>query len=347
MRPSKKPILINITALGVVKIILILILFYFLYIIKDVLAILFISLVLASALNPWIDWLQNKKIPRGVSMFFIYILMFVTIFGIFSLAITPITEQVVELSESYPFVSEKISSGVDTLREFTSIENVWDKLFTSGESYPEFAQTAETVFSKITGIFGSIFTFFIILVITFYMAVEEGAMKKVIWSVTPKQHQISIMKLVNEMQKKVGLWLRGQLILSLIMFTLTYIGLSILGVEYALILALITGLTEFVPYLGPILAAIPAIFLAFTQKPILAIFVAILYYIIQIVENNIIVPIIMQKVVGLNPIISIAVLLIGFNIAGIVGTILAIPVATAVKVVVVYIFEKGTGGEEI
>ena len=121
-------------------------------------------------------------------------------------------------------------------------------------------------------------------------------MKKIIRSLVPEQHQPYVMQLTNRMQEKIGLWLRGQLILSLILFTLTLIGLTILGVKYALVLAIISGLSEFVPYLGPVIAAIPAVFLAFTQSPTLALFVVILYAVIQWSESNIIVPKIMQKV---------------------------------------------------
>lgn len=177
------------------------------------------------------------------------------------------------------------------------------------------------------------------------MVVEESAIKKLVWSIAPEKHQPYIMQLINRMQKKIGLWLRGQLILSLVIFILTYTGLSILGVEYALVLALIAGLTEFVPYIGPMLGAIPAVFLAFTQSPTLALFVAGLYYIIQLVENNILVPKIMQKAVGLNPIVSISVLLIGFKVAGVVGAILSIPVATAISVFVQDLFDSKAKAE--
>jgi predicted PurR-regulated permease PerM len=146
------------------------------------------------------------------------------------------------------------------------------------------------------------------------------------------------------MQRKVGLWLRGQLILSLIIFVLTYLGLLILDVKYALVLALVAGLAEFVPYLGPIIAAIPAMFLAFTQDGLMfTLFVGALYYIIQLVENHIVVPKLMQKVVGLNPIVIIAVLLIGFRIASVPGAILAIPVATAAHVFIKDVFDQRVG----
>jgi len=304
---------------------------------------LFISLVLASAVDPWIDWMESKRIPRGIGIFIIYLIMFTVVGGVVYLIIPPIIEQINELTEDFPAIFEKVVSGVEILKNYMMEKGIFDEIKENfGTVSSNLQNAAGSVFSTVSGIFGSIFTFFLVLVITFYMVVEENAMKKIVWSVAPKQHQVHIMHLINKMQKKVGLWLRGQLILSFIIFSLTYIGLLILNVKYALVLALIAGLTEFVPYLGPILASIPAIFLAFTQAPMLAVFVAVLYYIIQLLENNLIVPKLMQKVVGLNPIISIAVLMIGFKVAGVVGAILSIPVATAVNVFLLDVFDKRT-----
>jgi len=128
--------------------------------------------------------------------------------------------------------------------------------------------------------------------------------------------------------------------LCLVIFVLSYIGLLILGVKYALMLALIASITELVPYIGPIIGAIPAVVLAFAQSPMLAVFVVALYYGIQLVENNILTPKIMEKAVGINPIISIVALLVGFKVAGVVGAILSIPVATAVSVFVKDVFDS-------
>ncbi len=341
MEFKNRPININISTLTIVKIILILLLLYFLFLVKDILTILFVSLVFASAVDPWVDWMQKKKIPRGVSIILIYLVLFVVISLVIYLIIPPIAEQVGELANNFPRYFDKIISGFSSFKEFSIRHGFLDNLKDSlGAISANLQSAAGSVFSTVTNIFGSIFSFFLVLVITFYMVVEENAIKKLIWSIAPAKHQPYIMQLINRMQRKIGLWLRGQLILSLVIFTLTYIGLLVLGVKYALVLALIAGLTEFVPYLGPLLAAIPAIFLAFTQSPILALFVAILYYIIQLVENNIIVPKLMQKVVGLSPIISIAVLLIGFKLAGIVGAILSIPVATAASVFLKDLFDS-------
>lgn len=347
MEINKRPIIINFSTLTILKIILILLILYFLYLIKDIIAILFVSLVLASALSPWVDWMQKRRIPRALGIIFIYFILFIFIASVLYLIIPPIIQQVNELSINFPRYLEKIISTFSAFKEYSYQHGILDNVKNSLGSFSANLQgTVGGIFSTVSGIFVSIFSFFLVLVITFYMVVEENAMKKIIWSIAPSQHQPYIIQLVDRMQKKIGLWLRGQLILSIIIFALTFLGLTILGVNYALTLALIAGLTEFVPYLGPILAAIPAIFLAFTQSPTLALFVLILYYIIQLVENNIIVPKLMQKVIGLNPIIIIVVLLVGFKIAGIVGIILSIPVATAVSVFVKDLFEGKEMGEE-
>jgi predicted PurR-regulated permease PerM len=345
MPKNKTPIYINVTTLGIIKIIFIFILFYFLFIIRDILAVLFISLILSSAIDPIVDVMHKKRIPRALGVIFIYLFIFFIVGGVIYLIIPPIIDQASELSQKFP-IFETVLSGLNTLKEVFLENGALSFLEDNFSSFsPNLQNAASGVFNTVTGIFGTIFSFLLIMVMTFYMTVEENSVKKIIWSIVPEENQVYIMHLVNRMQKKIGLWLRGQLILSLIIFILTFIGLSILGVKYALILALIAGLTEFVPYLGPIFASIPALFLSFTQGGFMfMIFVGILYYIIQVVENNIIVPKLMQKAVGLNPIIIFAVLMIGFQVAGPIGAILSIPVATALSVFLIDFFDNKTRG---
>lgn len=345
---SNRPIYININTMTVVKILLIFVVFYLLFLVREVLAILFVALVLASAVDPWVDWLQKHKIPRPLSIIFIYLLLLSAVITVTVLIVPPIVEQTTELSERLPIYLEKAVSGLNVIKGYidsSGISTSLQEVFGSWSS--NFSSAAGNVIGRVGSFIGGIVSFFLILVITFYMVVEENALKKIVWSVAPEQYQVYIMQLVNRMQRKVGLWLRGQLILSLIIFTLIYIGLSILGVKYALVLALIAGMTEFVPYLGPTLAAVPAIFLAFTQTPMLGVLVALLYYVVQLTENNIIVPKLMQKVVGLNPIISIAVLLMGFRLGGVIGAVLSIPVATAASVFIYDVFERRAGNINI
>ncbi len=132
----------------------------------------------------------------------------------------------------------------------------------------------------------------------------------------------------------MGFWVLGQILTSLSIFVLTFIGLSILKVQYALFLALIAALLEIVPYIGPILSAVPAMFFAFIQHPPLAIAVGILYLLIHQIEGYILVPKIMQKAVGTSPLLVLLALLIGFKLAGVVGLLIAVPLSTALIVVV-------------
>jgi predicted PurR-regulated permease PerM len=345
MSESKKPVYVSITTSGIIKIFLLLALFYFLFLIRHILLVFFVSLVLASAINPWVDWLQRRKIPRALSVLFIYLSALTVISSVIYLLIPPIYEQIQELSYNLPRTLENISSSFYGLQQFMAEQGVYEQIKNYFVGLSENLEgAAGNIFSRVSGVLGGIFSLLLVLVVTFYMAVEENAMKKIVWSIAPEKHQVYIMHLVNRMQRKVGLWLRGQLILSLIIFVLTYLGLLILDVKYALVLALVAGLAEFVPYLGPIIAAIPAMFLAFTQDGLMfALFVGALYYIIQLVENHIVVPKLMQKVVGLNPIVIIAVLLIGFRIASVPGAILAIPVATAAHVFIKDVFDQRVG----
>ena len=353
MQTNNKSISLNITTFTIIKIIVVFLILYLLFLVKDILAVLFISLIIASAVDPIVDYLQARKIPRGISIVAIYLASLFVIFLVITMIIPPIIKETNDLLINSPQYFEKIFSGISVLKEYSAEHGFLDNVKENINTISTGLQTAVGgLFSTLFGFFGGIVSFFLILVITFYMVVEESAVKKLIWSIAPGRYQNYTMGLVNRMQRKIGLWLRGQLVLSLSIFTLTYVSLFLIGflpglphMEYILVLALIAGLTEFVPYLGPILGAIPAVFLAFTQSPILAVAVVVLYYCLQLIENNVLVPKIMQKTVGLNPIVSISVLMVGFQLAGIIGAILSIPVATAVQEIILDIFEYKEKGK--
>lgn len=351
---SDKPIYINITAFGVVKIILVFLVFYLIYQARSVLAALFVALLLASALEPWIDWMQKKKIPRVFGVIIIYTTVLMVLFSIIALITPPIVKQGTELVKSFPQIFEGVVSKVYALKYYSLkygfLDNIKNQFMAISAN---FSGAAGGVFSTISSFFGGIFSVFLVAVMTFYILIEESSIKKIIWAFVPEKHQVCTITLTNKIQQMIGLWLRGQLILSLVIFVLIYTGLTALGfftgqkIEYALVLALIAGLTEFIPYLGPIMAAIPAVFLAFIQSPILALSVAILYYVVQLLENNLIVPNIMKRVIGINPVISITSLLIGFKVAGVVGAVLAIPTATAIVIIIREVFEQKNNLEKI
>jgi predicted PurR-regulated permease PerM len=192
----------------------------------------------------------------------------------------------------------------------------------------------ESVLNRTVGVFNGFFTFITVLVISFYLVAEEKGMREFIRSLVPPHYQEFTMGLVDSIQKKMGLWLLGQLILSVSIFLMTFLGLSLLGVKYALFLALLAGLLEVIPYIGPFVSAVPAIFFAFIQNPALAIAVLVLYIIIQKVEGYVLVPKVMEKTVGVSPLAVLLALLIGFKLAGVLGLLLAVPLVGAFTVVI-------------
>jgi predicted PurR-regulated permease PerM len=202
------------------------------------------------------------------------------------------------------------------------------------------ANSFSSVFTTIWGVIGGLAALLVVLVLAFYIVVEDDRARKYFKNLAPVEYQPYISQLIGKMQTKMGAWLRAQIILGLIVGVAVYIGLSLLGVKYALLLALMAGLFELIPYAGPVLSLIPAVLISFVQSPIKGLFVIILYLVVQQLENNILVPKIMQKVVGLNPVVSIVAMLIGWKLGGVLGAILAIPVATMAAVLLEDLFEE-------
>lgn len=334
---DSKKIIFDVSFWTLLKIVAVGLMLVFLFIVKDILLTIFVALILASAFDPMVDWFQKNKIPRGVGVLIIYLTAAIVIMGTIYLIIPPIAIEVKQLSKDFPMYWEKISGNLNDFRNYSDSQGwtnqIQDSLNKAQSNITTLEAAAGGVFSTVFAFFGGILSLIIVAVLTFYLTVEEHAMKRLMRSLVPVKYQPYVTHLTNRIQEKIGLWLRGQLVLSLIIFLLSWLGLSLLGVRYALVLALFAGVMEIIPYLGPFLGAVPAIFIAFTQAPTLAIGVLIVYIIIQQLENNLIVPKVMQKAVGLNPIITIVAMMMGFKLAGILGIVLAVPVATAVNVV--------------
>ncbi len=327
----KDSLTIHISTLSLIKILAVALMIAFLYLVWDIIVLLFVSLVFAATLSPSIDWLEKKKIPRAAGIMLIYVGALFILSLVIVLIIPPITSQVDQLATTFPIYYEKF------IQLFGDLQLKSDFAQSFQQSLNSFGQTLSGytggVVTTVSGIFGGLTTFFLVLVLTFYFSVKKDGLKHFLRSVTPASHQKYTENMFIRIQDKLGLWLRGQLMLSGIIFVVTWIGLMILGVKYALVLALIAGITEVIPFIGPVIGAIPAVILAFFQAPIMALFVLILYLVIQQLEGNIIVPKVMQKTVGLNPIVVIVVILLGAKIAGVLGAVLSLPVTLAIMVV--------------
>jgi predicted PurR-regulated permease PerM len=332
---------IEISTNSIIKVLIFLILLGVLYLIRNVVAIVFFAIILVSILEPIVSWLISKKIPKILAVLMIYLLLVGILAGILVLIIPPISTEINQLSSSFPYYWQRATTEFSNLNDFLSQYGISQGIETSLKSWQfQLPESTGTIVNRVSDFISGIFSLFVVLVITFHILVEEGATRRILRSLLPSKYLPYAYQLVSKIQKKLGYWLRGQMILCFIIFLLVYAGLLWLGVKYALVFAIIAGLLEFIPYLGPFVSGTIAVSLTFFQSPVLAVLVLILYIFIQIVENNFLVPKVMQKAVGLNPVISILSLLIGGKLGGLIGVILAIPIATALSVVVQDFFDQ-------
>lgn len=295
--------------------------------IKDILVLLFVCLVFMEALNPTISRLEKLKIPRPVAIIFVY--FFVVSIFIFALAgMVPILlTQTSELIRILPSTLQNVQilglSAIDLTSQFKLLESI----------PADIARTIVLLFSNL-------FSGFVILVITFYLLLERRHLDKYSLKVSGAKGQILIAKIFDELEGRLGSWVNGQIILMLIIGILSYIGYLLIGLPYALPLALIAGLLEIVPNIGPIIATFLAALVGLTISPLTAGLAVVWGLVIQQIENNFIVPKIMKAAVGINPVVTILTIATGAKIGGVGGALLAVPIFLTIETVIKILLEK-------
>jgi len=310
---------IKIDPWSIVKIIFIIIGLWLVYYLRDIVLIIIAALFLAAIISPIVDWFEKKKIPRTLGASLIYLVVIGIIIGIV-FAIGPIIK-----SEGKLFVENL----PNFLRPFLAISGEEEFNFTKW-----LTEKNKAITSFVSGAAGTIFGLFMVFLIVFYVSVQKQAMKELVPIIIPEKYRDFVRKFLITSQEKIGAWGRAMLILCLVVFILIYSGLLILGVRFSLILAVIAGLTEIIPWIGPWLGAIPAVIVGFTMSPLKGVLVAVLYFIVQQIENYFIVPSVMRRAIGINPLLTIIALLVGGKIAGPWGAILVIPIITVVSILI-------------
>ncbi len=310
-----------------------------LYIIKDIVALFFAALFLAALIDPFADFFEKYRVPRGLAVVLVYIIGIAALVTAIVLLLPPVIVELRAASTVFaPFLTQTFGDHADlnfllqgTISE--SITNILTTIRGSGVSaaIPQLLAIGSTAF-------GTVAEFVVVLVLAFYLVVEKEALVKALRAVTPTEYQPMVSHVAIKVRTRLGAWLRGELVLMSCIFLLIYIALTIIGVPYAIVLALLAGLFEVIPFIGPLLAGIPAVILAFFISPVHGIATIIAYVLVQVLEGNVLVPKIMQKATGLNPIISLLVVLIGLRLGGIVGAVLSIPLANALAVFIEEVF---------
>ena len=323
---------VEISAASILKAILLVLFFVFLYLLKDVIIIVFFAIIVASAISPFANWLDSKKFPRLLGVLLLYLSVLGLIVLVFSLVIPFVSEDISQLSVALPQLLEKASTALEEAQssspkflDFVSeLQNMLDGL----SSYLQ--QAAQSIVGMVISILGGVMSFIAILIISFYLSVTRKGVEGFLGSVVPEKYENYIVDLWKRSEAKVGQWLQGQLLLALLIGLMVYVGLALMGIKFALVLGILAMLLEVVPIIGPVIAAIPAVFFAFMQSPSLGLWVILFYVIVQQLENHILVPLVFGKTIGLNPVVVIIALLVGSQLAGIVGMILAVPIATII-----------------
>jgi predicted PurR-regulated permease PerM len=297
--------------------ILFLVFLYFLYAIRSILALFFLGFIVMVALSPFVHKLELKlRMPRMIAIIFTYILLILGFVGIIVMVIPPLTSQLFSFVEALnlPWLQDELMSLSLSL---TDVGTIVEQL----------GQSVNTVYALVASTFSGVFTVLTIIVISLYLMVDRKRLHlRVVWFTKKKKHLETAKQFIDSLEHQLGGWIRGQLILMMVIGIVTYIGLSLLSVPYAAPLALLAASLEILPNLGPTLAAIPAIGFSLAMGgPTMGLVVLLFYLLVQQFENNLLVPKIMKDNVDVSPLISIMSILIGLKLAGFLGALLAIP----------------------
>lgn len=340
MTEPSRDIHINLNTGTILRFFAIAILLLALYYMSDVLLVLIAAIVLASAFEPVIRRMKRQKVHRIITVILLYIILAAVL--------------AVVLIFFLPMVVTEISTFLNNIPASVSLENLWSPIRDIGTSFgaadanqalgsntlsiSEFVRglqslfigTSAGAFQTASALFGGVLSLILIVVLSFYLAAQEEGVDDFLRIVTPVKHHDYIIDLWKRSQRKIGLWLQGQILLGVIVGVLVYLVLMIVGIPHALLLALLAACLEIIPIFGPILAAVPAVAIAFSDRGVGTGFLLIgLYLIIHQFENHLFYPLVVKKIVGISPIVVILALVIGAKLAGILGALLAVPLSAA------------------
>ncbi|HXW06586.1 MAG TPA: AI-2E family transporter [Vicinamibacterales bacterium] len=306
---------------------------------RRVLLLLYISGLLAVGFSPIVRLIErqsvlpigSRRFPRWLAILLLYLVIIGAVVGVGFVIVPPLVEQGRELAAELPEM-------FDRAQAFLVSQGLLDHPLSVREAFQrapvrDSADAFGTVFGTIVGFVGGIFGFVTILIVTFYLLVEADELRRALLRLFPADRRARASVASGHITEKVSAWLGGQLLLASIIGVTSWIALWVMGVPFYYVLALIAGIGELIPVVGPILAAIPAIAVAATVSWKTALLVLVFFIVQQQVENHLLVPKIMSRQVGVSAVTVIVALLLGGNLLGIVGAILAVPTAAIVQVV--------------
>ena len=307
----------------ILKLSIVVLCFYILYLIKDLLVWFLFALIISVLFNPAIDFLQKRKVPRVLGAIFVYFGIFGMITLSIYLTIPLFISEIQQFFQAFPQYFEKIAPPLKGLglQAFENLENFINIFRGTLEGM------AANIFSAFFSIFGGIFATFFVIMTAFFLSLEERAIEKTLRLIFSKKYEAFALNLWEKCQKKVGGWFVARILGCVFVFGASYLTLSLFNIKYAFTLGILAGFLNFIPFIGPIITGFLLFILIFLDSITKAIFVVVAFILIQQIENNIITPLLTRKFVGLPPVLVLVSLVIGGKLWGIAGAILCIPLA--------------------
>lgn len=340
MSEYEKDTVISITAGTIVKALAILVGAWVLWTLRDLVMVVITAVILASSIEPGIKFLSKYKIHRIPAVLLTYLGSAALFLGLIFAFVPPMVNEAAEITQNLPSMVQSIDKNIlgdkgilvgalggDKATGISSVslglENLFSKISNSSSG-------TQGVFGTLSTIFSSFFSFVLIVVLSFYFAMQERGIENFLRIILPFKSEEYAINLWERSRVKIGKWMQGQILLGVLIFVLVYLGLTIFSVPYAMSLALLAGVFEIIPVFGPILSAIPGVILAFTTGgPTIAVIVALYYLLVQQFESHLIYPLVVRKVVGVPPILVILALIIGAELGGFLGVLISVPVAAS------------------
>ncbi len=308
---------------SILKVVFAFLVVYLLFLIKDVLILIIFSLIISILFNPVIDFLQKRKLPRVIGSGLIYFLVFGGVgflIYIITLAFIPEIQQFIT---SFPAYFEKIAPPLQNLG-IEAFENI-DVFAKSAEEWLKGASS--NIFTALFSFFGGAFTAFFVVFLAFFFSLEEKGMEKAIRLFFPKKQEDLALNIWKRSQKKISGWFAARIICCIFVGLASFIALKLFKIDYAASLGVFAGITNIIPYLGPIFAAIVITVLVLLEDLLKGFFIFIVFILIQQIEGNILSPVLTKKFIGLPPALVLISLIIGGTLWGFLGMILVIPLA--------------------
>jgi predicted PurR-regulated permease PerM len=306
---------------------------------KAVITPFLISIIIAYVLNPIVTLLKDRKVPRTMAVLLIYAVFLTSLTVILMNVIPMFMKQLQELNEHMPELSMKAQSIVHDLNHSVLPPSIRLGIFNwLGQLESKLAHTISDLMSNLGATLNLLMVAFIVPFLIFYILKDFEVFERAVILYVPRSHRKQIVKLMKDIDQALGNYIRGQFLVCLIVGILAYIGYWIIGMPYPLLLASVVAVFNIIPYLGPFFGAAPAILMAFMVSWKMVLFVVIVNTICQILEGNVISPQVVGRTLHMHPLLIIFALLVGGEIAGVIGLILAVPLFAVMKVILQHFF---------